>query len=132
MKAIVAIIGAISLLCPYLAWGQGTAMYDSTYRGPVNGFGQPAYTVMPRQQQQAPQPGQRQPQGVRYPGISPQQMQGMGTPQRPGGLVGAAYSGFSRAGSYFWGYLPAPLRGPQAQYQSPEGDVSIINVPGTQ
>jgi hypothetical protein len=89
---------------------QSRSMYDYTYYGPMNVYGQPVFSMVRRQGQdgQAPQNVQN--------GIIPQaarELQGLGT--------------------YLWSYMPAPLTGATSPYDVPRGagHVSISYVPGS-
>jgi len=86
------------------------SIYDPSYRGPVNYWGQPTYTVPQAQ------PGPQQP----------------AQPQPPQGYFFQAADGLQALGSYLWGYAPAPLRGqpPPFTIQPDQGQVIITHVPG--
>jgi hypothetical protein len=88
---------------------QAAPIYDPSYRGPVNYWGQPAYSV---------------PQG------QPQQQ--AAEPQQHTGYFFRAAEGVQAVGSYLWGYAPAPLRGapPPFAVQPNAGQVIINHVPG--
>jgi hypothetical protein len=111
MKAIVLITIVLVVVCANVAVCQQSSMYDTRYSGPVNYYGQPTFT-MPQQQR----PVQAGP---------PQQFSG--------GLLPTAVSGLYQAGEYFWGYLPAPITGADAQYMVPPGSGQVITnfTPGT-
>jgi len=87
-----------------------STMYDNTYGGPINIYGQPVMTVLPR-----PQNG------------SLEQQQ-----QFNNGLIFMAGEAVQNVASYLWGYMPAPLRGVQTQLSPPPGSghVSVSFVPG--
>ncbi len=76
----------------------------------MNVYGQPVLTPMPTPQGQGQQPQQG------FPGVFP--------------LMGAAAQG---AGSYLWGYMPAPVRGAQSPYYVPPGagQTTTSFTPGT-
>jgi hypothetical protein len=87
---------------------QTQPMYDNSYQGPYNAYGQPLY--MPSHQ-----PGQQPaPQGTES------------------GAIPAAFQGLSAVGSYFWGYLPAPVRGGESPYEVKPEQWRVFNnrVPG--
>jgi hypothetical protein len=110
MRTIIVIVATIVCATAQLAFGQAQSMYDQSYRGPMNVYGQPVLTPMPGQQGR-PQQAQ---QG--FPGVFP--------------LMGQAAQG---AGSYLWSYMPAPVRGAQSPYYVPpgQGQVNTNFVPGT-
>jgi hypothetical protein len=110
MKTIVLIFALIVCAAAQSAFGQAQSMYDQTYQGPMNVYGQPVLTPMSKGQGQ----GQQTQQG--FPGVFP--------------LMGQAAQG---AGNYLWNYLPAPVRGGQSPYYVPpgSGDVQTNFVPGT-
>jgi hypothetical protein len=89
-----------------------TPMYDNSYNGLFNMYGQPTFMApeyQPGSQQQA------------------QQQQGQD------GLIFKGASAVQSVGSYFWSYMPAPLRGADTGYFAPAGTgPTIINfTPGT-
>lgn len=88
-------------------------MYDSSYNGLFNMYGQPTFV--------APQ----------YPAGAQQQAQQQ--QQWQDGLIFRGGAALQSAGSYLWGYVPAPLRGADQGYFAPTGTgPTIINfVPGT-
>jgi hypothetical protein len=92
------------------AFGQGTQMYDESYAGPRNQWGQPVYE---------PVPG---PPGAYGP-----------SPQAAPAALPVFSNAAQQAGSYLYGFLPAPLRGGDPSYTvAPgQGQVSVIYVPGT-
>jgi len=92
---------------------QTQSMYDSSYTGLFNMYGQPTFI--------APQ----------YPAGAQQQAQQQQQPQD--GLIFRGAGAVQSAGSYLWSYMPAPLRGADAGYFGPAGTgPTIINfVPGT-
>lgn len=100
-----AIIGALLVLAlATSAFGQAAPpqsaqMYDQSYQGPMNVYGQPVFSMGP----QAPtDPGQQ-------------------NQQASGGVVGTAFDGLGSIGNYFWSFMPAPVRGVQSPYQVPPG-----------
>ena len=95
------------LACAVAAFGQAQPMYDPTYAGPVNIYGQPAYGVPANSQ-----PGYVQQQQP-FPGVIP-----MGMQQAQG------------LGSYLWSYMPAPWRGGPDPYPTTSGTASVNFVPG--
>lgn len=88
---------------------QRSSMYDESYRGPTNMYGQPVLTILPR-----PQDGQSGQQAA-------------------DGVIPMAASGIQTFGNYLWGYMPAPLRGVESPYQVPEGAGHVVRqfVPGS-
>jgi hypothetical protein len=130
MKTIITVVGVLMLICPCIAMGQKSTMYDYSYTGPRNQAGipkfkymqQPRPVVMPPQQQ-----AQYAPQGQYLPqGQYQQQRLYYNTPMY------RAYSRVRSVGQRIVGWLPAPLRGaPQFQPSSKDGYVTIVNVPGT-
>ncbi len=123
MKGITLLLVVVVLACVPPAWGQGT-MYDYSYQGPRNYYGQPQYEPVPGARQ-------NQPQGYQGQGYGPY---GQGQRQWvPNGYIPQSVNALQRLGGFFWGYMPAPLRGQPARYPLqplPDGSVSIINVPG--
>jgi len=112
MRATMRIAIVMVLVFACSAWAQQEPIYDHSYRGPVNYYGQPAY--QPMYQGQAPaQAGQ------------PQQMNN--------GLIPKAFSGLYQAGGYLWSYMPAPLRPDQPSFVPPpeSGNVTINFVPAS-
>ncbi|HMK36003.1 MAG TPA: hypothetical protein VK463_13100 [Desulfomonilaceae bacterium] len=107
MKTISCIVALILCASAHLAFGQAKSMYDQSYQGPMNIYGQPVLTPVAKQQNQPPEG---------FPGVFP--------------LAGAAVQG---AGSYLWGYMPAPVRGAQSPYYVPPGTGQVITnfTPGT-
>jgi len=109
MKAIFAAAAAIVLLCAVSATANDAEVYDRSYSGPRNYYGQPSYEIYQQQRQQA-----QQPQAV------------------DNGLIFQAARGFYQIGNFVWGFMPAPVRGVQSPYNlSPDaGQVSVNFVPG--
>jgi hypothetical protein len=100
-----------SLICLCLCLLSNLAfaqMYDQHYTGPVNEYGQPAYSVVPK--------NPNAPQQPQWNGVFP--------------TAGQALYG---VGSYFWNYMPAPMTGAQSPYtvQPGQGEVQTQFVPGT-
>ncbi len=120
MRTNIPVAAIIVLVWACAAFGQGApgqqipdqpaSMYDPSYRGPVNYWGQPTYNVIPGQ------PGQQQ----------------QGQPQQPTGYVFQAGEGLQAIGGYLWSYMPAPFRGqPEPFTMKPNAGQVIINyVPG--
>lgn len=119
MKSCIAMVGLTVLALANIALGQwaepqafrsqGSPMYDQSYRGPTNMYGQPVLTPQPRPQDQ--QQGQ----------------------QPNDGIIPMAASGFQAVGSYFWSYMPAPMRGVESPYQVAPGSGYVVRqfVPGS-
>ncbi|MBI4961984.1 MAG: hypothetical protein HY913_01780 [Desulfomonile tiedjei] len=112
MKAIVLVITIVMVMvCSSAAVCQQSQMYDTRYTGPMNIYGQPVFDFPPQQrpyQQAPPQPG-------------------------AGGFIPRAASGLYQAGEYFWGYMPAPVRGADPLFTPPPGSGQVITnfTPGT-
>jgi len=89
-----------------------TPMYDNSYNGLFNMYGQPTF-IAPENQ-----PGSQQ---------QAQQQQGQD------GLIFKGASAVQSVGGYLWSYMPAPLRGADSGYFAPAGTgPTIINfTPGT-
>lgn len=82
------------------------SMYDQSYRGPYNMYGQPVITGYRRQQT-----NQQAQQQTVHNGIFPRVIRGIG--------------GF---GNYLWTYMPAPVRGVGSPYEVPPGEaVHTVN-----
>ena len=109
MKALTLMIGLCLAVCATGAFAQGTPMYDQNYSGPMNMYGQPAYTTPS---------GRQAPQGDPYP---------------QNGVIPLAARGAYSVGSYLWSYMPAPVRGEESPYIQPPGSGQVITnfVPGT-
>ncbi len=90
-----------------------TPMYDNSYSGLFNMYGQPTFMAP------GDQPGSQQ---------QAQQQQGQD------GLIFQGASAVQSVGSYLWSYMPAPLRGADSGYFAPAGTgPTIINfTPGGQ
>ncbi len=87
-------------------------MYDNSYSGLFNMYGQPTFMGQ-EYQSRVPQQGQLQP--------------------GQDGLIFKGAAAVQSAGSYLWSYMPAPLRGADTGYFGPAGTgPTIINfTPGT-
>jgi len=112
MKAIPVVVSAIVLVCAVSAFANDPNMYDQSYTGPRNYYGQPTFQPYQLQGQQAQQ----------------QQQQRVDN-----GLIFQAARGIYQVGNYLWGFTPAPVRGVQSPYNmSPDsGQVTVNFVPGT-
>jgi hypothetical protein len=106
-RVLVAFLGIMAFT--QLGWAQGTPVYDRSYSGPMNVYGQPTFTPPPTQQRQADQ-----------------------DPYPMNGPLPMAARGVQSMGSYLWSYMPAPVRGVQSPYNlSPDsGKVNVNFVPG--
>ena len=95
---------------PYGAQQAQSSLYDNSYSGLFNMYGQPAIMGYQSVQQQAQQ-----------------QQQGQD------GLIFRGAAAAQSVGSYLWSYMPAPLRGADAGYFGPAGTgPTIINfTPGS-
>lgn len=84
-------------------------MYDQSYKGPYNMYGQPAITGVRRQQRAQ----QTQPQSINN------------------GVFQRAFRGVGGLGGYLWSYMPAPLTGAKNPYEVPtgQGQYSVNFVP---
>jgi hypothetical protein len=89
-----------------------TPMYDNSYNGLFNMYGQPTF-IAPEHQPGAQQQAQQQ--------------------QGQDGLIFKGAYAVQSMGSYLWSYMPAPLRGADTGYFAPAGTgPTIINfTPGT-
>jgi hypothetical protein len=105
--ALFAVTLTIALSLGMLA--QASEIYDRSYQGPMNMYGQPALTIPENQQGQNP------------------------ANSAPQGLLPQAANGLYQVGDYLWSYMPAPVRGVQSPYAVPpgSGQVSTSFVPGT-
>ena len=84
-----------------------TPMYDNSYNGLFNMYGQPTF-VAPQYQPGAQQQAQQQ--------------------QGQDGLIFKGASAVQSVGGYLWSYMPAPLRGADAGYFAPAGTgPTIVN-----
>jgi len=109
MKMIFSVLALMMLLCTNLAFSQTQSMYDTSYAGPYNMYGQPTF-------------------------IHPYQAAGQQQPQPSQGLIFQGADALQSAAGYLWTYMPAPLRGVDSRtYFAPaESGPTIINfVPGT-
>jgi len=99
---------------PYGTPQAQSPLYDTSYTGLFNMYGQPTFI--------APQ----------YPMSAQQQAQQQQQPQD--GFIFRGAAAVQSAGNYLWSYMPAPLRGADAGYLGPAGTgPTIINfVPGSQ
>jgi hypothetical protein len=87
-------------------------MYDNSYNGLFNMYGQPTFMA---------------------PGYQPGAQQQAQQQQAQDGLIFRGASAVQSVGSYLWSYMPAPLRGADSGYFGPAGTgPTIINfTPGT-
>ncbi|MGB6068759.1 MAG: hypothetical protein WBG50_28450 [Desulfomonilaceae bacterium] len=111
MKATIAIVAVVCAVGTYPVFGQQNfSMYDRSYSGPVNVYGQPAFEPVPNSQRQGGQPQQARP-----------------------GLVPSAVNRLGGIGGYLWGFMPAPIRGAASPYAVPPGSghVNVNFVPGS-
>ncbi|MBI5249253.1 MAG: hypothetical protein HY912_07145 [Desulfomonile tiedjei] len=111
MKAICTFVILITVVAVQFAFGQqAQPMYDPAYAGPMNVYGQPTFGDASQ----------------RVPANQQQQ-------QANGGLIPMAFNGLYGVGSYFWSYMPAPVRGVESPYAVPPGSGQVITnfVPGT-
>jgi len=124
MRRLFVFVAVIFLCCTGLSFGQApmtqgpqmrgmpmqappaapSTMYDNTYNGPMNVYGQPVLTPLP-----GPRPG------------SAEQQQ-----QFNNGLIFMAGEAVQNVGSYLWSYMPAPLRGVETQLSPPPGSGHVI------
>lgn len=121
MKGMVPFAVVLVLVGTHLAFGQGS-MYDYSYQGPRNVYGQPQYEPAPNAQ-----PAQRPGWQNQMPGQPGQ------NPWPADGYIPQGMNAFQRFGSYLWSFMPAPLRGapdPNAIPAAPDGNVTVIYVPG--
>ncbi len=111
MKAICSLVILVTMIMCQSAFGQASPMYDPAYAGPMNMYGQPTFD-----------------QGAAQQARTNQQQQ-----QQFRGLFPMAFDGLYGAGSYLWGYMPAPVRGVESPYAVPPGSGQVITnfVPGT-
>lgn len=89
---------------------QPASAYDTTYYGPMNVYGQPVFSMGPRQGQDGQSP-----------------------PTIHNGIIPQAARSLQGLGTYLWTYMPAPLTGAASPYDVPPGagHVSVIHVPGS-
>jgi hypothetical protein len=109
MKIVFIVISVLVLALGMNPGVESSEIYDRSYQGPMNIYGQPALIVPPNQ------PGQNS------------------SPSSSQGLLPMAADGLSQAGGYLWSYMPAPVRGVQSPYAVPpgSGQVTTSFVPGT-
>lgn len=111
MKTVISIVAVVLSVCaqPVLAQ-QNSQMYDRSYSGPFNMYGQPTFTPLTAPQRQAARQQQ--------------------TNQA---IIPRAVDRVGDFGSYLWGYMPAPVRGAESPYAvSPgSGQVNVNFVPGS-
>lgn len=109
----ICVIGAVNV---FAQWHQPSGhptqpqpMYDTSYKGPMNVYGQPVYSMEPRRDDQ--QTAQNANNGV-FP---------------------MAATGLESLGRYFWSYMPAPVRGAPEQFGPPPGSGYVVRqvVPGS-
>jgi hypothetical protein len=110
MKTVITIVAVV--LCVYsqpVFAQQDSPMYDRSYSGPYNMYGQPTFTQLPSSQRQ-----------------------GVQSPQAEG-IIPRAVDRVGDFGSYLWGYMPAPVRGAGSPYTVPpgSGQVNVNFVPGS-
>jgi hypothetical protein len=111
MKTVIAILAVVSSVCVQPVFGQqNSPMYDRSYSGPYNMYGQPTFTQLPPTQRQAVQ----------------QQ-------QANQAVIPRAVDRIGDLGSYLWSYMPAPVRGADSPYAVPpgSGQVNVNFVPGS-
>jgi hypothetical protein len=111
MKTVIAILAVVSSVCVQPVFGQqNSPMYDRSYSGPYNMYGQPTFTQLPSTQRQAVQ----------------QQ-------QANQAVIPRAVDRIGDVGSYLWSYMPAPVRGADSPYAVPPGSgkVNVNFVPGS-
>ncbi|MGO8878328.1 MAG: hypothetical protein ACLPVO_18695 [Desulfomonilaceae bacterium] len=109
MKNVSLLVVSMILVFCTATIGRSSEIYDRSYQGPMNIYGQPALIVPPNQQ------GQN------------------AANNRPQGIVPMAADGLWQVGDYLWSYMPAPVRGVQSPYAVPpgSGQVTTSFVPGT-
>lgn len=113
MKDLIPFIVGLVFLSAGTAWSQQGSIYDNTYRGPVNYYGQPQFQPMPQDYGRRP-PNQSGP--------------------IDDGLIFQGMHSVRQLGGYLWSYMPAPLRGVKQQppsYKAPGGYVLFNYVPGS-
>jgi len=111
MKTVIAILAVVFTVCVQPAFGQqDSPMYDRSYSGPYNMYGQPTFTQLPSTQRQG---GQQQ--------------------QANQAIIPRAVDRVGDLGSYLWSYMPAPVRGTDSPYAVPpgSGQVNVNFVPGS-
>ena len=109
MKTVFIVISVLALALGMNPGVESSEIYDRSYKGPMNMYGQPALIVPPSQ------PGQDS------------------SSSSSQGLLPMAADGLLQAGGYLWSYMPAPVRGVQSPYAVPpgSGQVTTSFVPGT-
>lgn len=109
MKTILTAMIVLALALNISIEVKASEVYDRSYQGPMNMYGQPALIIPPNQ------PGQNSSQ------------------RSSQGILPMAVDGLSQVGEYFWSYMPAPVRGVQSPYAVPpgSGQVTTSFVPGT-
>ncbi|MFH0959830.1 MAG: hypothetical protein V1897_14125 [Pseudomonadota bacterium] len=109
MKTILTAMMVLALALNMSLEVKASEIYDRSYQGPMNMYGQPALIIPPNQAGQNSSPSGSQ------------------------GLLPMAVDGLSQAGGYLWSYMPAPVRGAQSPYAVPpgSGQVTTSFVPGT-
>lgn len=109
MKTVLMFTGLFLLVLSVIPAAESSEIYDRSYQGPMNIYGQPALIVPPNQQGQNSSSGNSQ------------------------GILPKAVDGITQAGEYLWSYMPAPLRGAPSPYAVPpgSGQVTTSFVPGT-
>ncbi|MDA8405575.1 MAG: hypothetical protein M0T73_01780 [Deltaproteobacteria bacterium] len=102
------VVSMVFVLCTATI-GSSSEIYDTSYQGPMNVYGQPALIIPPNQQ------GQN------------------AVNSRPQGIIPMAADGLWQIGDYLWSFLPAPVRGVQSPYAVPQGSGQVTTsfVPGT-
>jgi len=110
MKAVIAIVAVLFCVCAQQVFGQeASPMYDRSYAGPYNMYGQPTFTQLPSTQRQGAQQ------------------------QSSTGIIPRAVDRMGDFGGYLWSYMPAPVRGVESPYSVPPGtgQVNVNFVPGS-
>ncbi|MGC8602486.1 MAG: hypothetical protein ACP5VS_02215 [Desulfomonilaceae bacterium] len=109
MKTVSLFVVIVAMSLCVVTLGQTSEIYDRSYQGPMNMYGQPALIIPPNQQ------GQN------------------ASNSRPQGLFPAAANGLWQIGDYLWSWMPAPVRGVPSPYAVPQssGQVTTSFVPGT-
>lgn len=115
-SVLVALFIVFSSLDSFAQWAQPgqpssqpQPMYDMSYRGPMNIYGQPVYSVEPKRD------GGQTAQGSND------------------GVFPMAATGLEAIGRYFWSYMPAPVRGEPDPLQPSPGSGYVVRqiVPGS-
>jgi hypothetical protein len=109
MRKLIAAACLLALVASLPAWGQQQSpVYDNSYYGPTNYYGQPSYQTVAPQQQPRNQPP-------------------------PPGILPKAFGQAQQAGGFLWSFMPAPWRGGNQPSYIPEANpenVVITLVPG--